>query len=278
MQFIWSRSALSLCILVTGLCFGQSKDAKPSQPPTPAPTKSSQKPQQRPSNKSPEARKDNYVSKTSTPSTDQSNPTIITVEAGNSRQNQESESSTNWWIMVFTGLLVATSILQWWYTKRSADAAKLSADVARDSLVIGERAYVTVDQLNAYLAHGESPIIKYEILNTGRTPAIFVSAQHGFAIAKEIPEIPVYSSISEGPATIASGNKIFIPATPDPDFIFSHDLIPSLKAKDSYVYFWALITYRDVFNKIRHFAFGKVYDMDTCECEVYKSEKYNYSD
>lgn len=174
----------------------------------------------------------------------------------------------------FTGLLL-------WYSHRGWQVAKQTADIARDSLVIGERAYLTLDEFSVYLTPGERPTLKYEILNTGRTPAVFISAKHGFAISEDIPEIPVYSSVrTEAPVTIPAGNKIDIstPATPKGGFVFSNDLIPDLKSKKTYVYYWGLITYRDVFKETRHFAFGMVYDMDTCECEVYKSEKYNYSD
>jgi hypothetical protein len=95
-------------------------------------------------------------------------------------------SSTNWWIMLFTGMLAVSAIIQLFIygrqahymskgldlTQRAAAAAEKSADTAEASLKSAERAWLTVNFPFPFQPKPDilNEII-YEVENTGRTIA-----------------------------------------------------------------------------------------------------------
>jgi hypothetical protein len=175
-------------------------------------------------------------------------------------------------VAAFTGVLL-------WYSHRGWQVAKQSADTAKDSLIIGERAYLTIEKFRVLLNYGQTPTFEYNIVNTGRTPAILINTQHGFTFSKSLPEAPVFTDEMKNiPVSIPSGKDLQIVSEPDEKIIFTEQLHSQLNRKDIFIYFWLLVTYRDVFKETRHVAFGTRYNIETLKCRAIESPKYNYSD
>ena len=151
-------------------------------------------------------------------------------------------------IVLFTGALAISTVLLWWETKKTAAAANRSAQIAEDSLLKLQRAFINFGGMR-YISHESDDgsvwwSLHFNWSNAGATPARGVRLYIGryfedadlpddyqFGIPENLPENFV------GPrAQITSTNWI----------LTADDLI-AVKEKRKFLYFWGLATYRDAF-------------------------------
>lgn len=87
------------------------------------------------------------------------------------------------WLMVFTGCLAVCNIALWIYTKKSADAAKKSAD----ALPTIERAYIFVDACTPEHVEANMFEVAVSFSNFGKTPAILTKVHGAFVWGERYP-------------------------------------------------------------------------------------------
>jgi hypothetical protein len=126
----------------------------------------------------------------------------------------------DWATAVFTGVLTLATILLWWQTKKSADAATKAANAAKQSAdleLVASGAYIAVTELSCI---GEVPpsghtpdTVKWTMLakvkNHGRTPAKDVRISGAVYFGKSrtvIQDLPC-----RGPFHISPGAEMLMP-------------------------------------------------------------------
>lgn len=138
------------------------------------------------------------------------------TEARQDAEKRDSDSTSNWWTMVFTGFqaffALSQVILFWWqlgqirdslkHAKDSADAAQDSAKAARDSVTAMEnnaetqlRAYVSFSLKHVgQLSSTKGAELTFECFNYGQTPAKDVEFRAVVALlsadAQTLPTFP----------------------------------------------------------------------------------------
>lgn len=277
------RSVIIASILVL------QASATQSPPPAPAPPKTAHEIQQpRGGNSQDTQRNDSDA--------DQPSSTVNQIESVQSRVEPDdasahpSQPSAPDWIGRFTGALVFIAVAQLLVyalqarlmakglaiTKQSADAATSSAKTARDALVLGERAYIGLGKFECRLNIGKYPRIEYTIKNTGKTPAKILNCEHGFMIGNALPEVPHYPDESDSaPSDIGADQTMTI--IPDISTVTSKEEADKLLAKTVTVFFWARISYEDIFGDAHLLAFANQLDHSTGIFNVHRSKQYNYS-
>jgi hypothetical protein len=103
--------------------------------------------------------------------------------------------------------LLAVNVLLWSSTKKAADAAKQSADTARASLHLDQRAWIGVVVGRGELVNQKPITMPIRIINTGRTPALHVHATIVVNLLTEDEE-PDFAYVPGHPKYDIEGNTI----------------------------------------------------------------------
>ncbi len=178
-----------------------------------------------------------------------------------------------YWLMFFTGLLVFFNILLWLSTKKSANAAKKSADV----LAASERAVLHIIVCESNIRElSEKYFIKYEIRNYGKTPAIVKEISHCLTWAKTLPDIPVYTPIKfvlREQMISANDSAEGITCESSESFVKS---VEAFNRGESSAWFYGCVAYDDIFGNRHEHRFVWRYDISTKGFRPdYKENKYN---
>lgn len=182
------------------------------------------------------------------------------------------------WLMIFTGILGASTILLWWETKqggrvtdRLAKAAELSAKAAigvdlpvirawspdlsgldREVPDVGSIGSIILDLSPTPFCY--VPTIKFQ--NFGRTNAFLESIRIGWDVCRALPPEPIYrASVTPrgspiGLANDEDGEEI---DTPRHTIRLSREQIEQIDAREAFLWFFAEYAYVD-FMRVRHEA------------------------
>lgn len=196
------------------------------------------------------------------------------AEKAKAYQNPPPPDNSPWWfslfLVIFTGVLAAVAIFQFFVlkntlkeTQKVANAAIDTAKVAETALHVAERAYLRIDSFELFaFAIGEYINIKYEIHNVGHTPAqIIESLTIVDIVEKNSFKTPIYDierGIS-GPrqAFIQPGEKASMIGISKK--IVTPEEFHSVKNNDKLIFTWGKIIIRDVFGKMWINGFGAVF-------------------
>lgn len=153
-------------------------------------------------------------------------------------------------LMIFTGLLVVCNIFLWLSTKKSADAAKKSADVLASS----ERAFLHIVVYDDNIRElTNKHFVKYQIRNYGKTPAIVKEISHCIKWDKTLPNAQVYNPSG----LVLKEHMISAKDSTDDitcEFRDSVDFMKSVEAfnkGESSAWFYGRVVYDDIFGN-RH--------------------------
>lgn len=164
-----------------------ASDAPPLNPPAPSALEIQEPPQTKSDNQKGESnrseqntQRDSFIIKVvPSPKSD--------AEATQNTNGGQDKSSSDWWLVVLTGGLVFTGLLQtgvfWIQARRLKQTIVKMDDVARDASRIGQaqvRAYVNItevtvkikDKLLAGEYYFDEPIFHITVINTGNSPAL----------------------------------------------------------------------------------------------------------
>ncbi len=147
-------------------------------------------------------------------------------------------------IATFAGILAASTVLLWFNTRRTANAARLAAEQIR----VVERAYLFVAPTNITLDDTRTETtVHIRVDNPGRTPGILTLVYGQFSKKPPEGEVPVY----EG-----GGSKAFELVINSSNGIGAHDpasnLILPVTFKIDFtdpIHFWGYVEYLDILKK-----------------------------
>jgi hypothetical protein len=210
-------------------------------------------------------------------------------EVAEERQDRENKATTDWLLATYTlllflatlGLMVATIGL--WYfalrqsrdtreslaiASRSADAAKASADIARQAFTQLERPYVFVAGIGRLLQpteRGGNLHVIFGIANLGRSPAfvsdlwaeLFVLSN---PVAANVRVLGFSNTVHKLGDVLAGGEKMEdIVCFMRPD---ATRQIEEIRNKDTYLILKVAVLYSDIFGAKHHSNFHWLYDPD----------------
>lgn len=167
----------------------------------------------------------------------------------------------NKWLVIFTGLLFATSVVSDIFlfryvelTKNSADAAKSAADTAREALTSGQRAFIAFSGI-------DTSIPPLDILPAPQMPKVIgfkaTFEKSGITAARSVRIFGSYAELKAGisrfqipdiPSTWPAINVVFGPKEKHSTAPIE---IPFAALRDpNHVYvFWGWVIYRDAFER-----------------------------
>jgi hypothetical protein len=191
-----------------------------SQGPTPAPAKAADTHEQKRKLEQRKTATNKKPTQRTPPAVNSATALVATWNRQDLGKQREKEPPVDWWarastilVTLFTGALTVLAYRQWRSmekqaqytrdtlaeTKKSADAATLAADVARDTLK-AQRAHATVEE---FRLTGPQPCdFSYAINNYGVTPAKLVDQVICWIITANLPETPDYGGGINFPTTI----------------------------------------------------------------------------
>lgn len=182
------------------------------------------------------------------------------------------------WLGIAQGVIGVGGLL---ITLRAANAAKQSADVATAALHMSERAYVgctrwTIEGLER---NDTLPIVRYRLINNGRTPATLLESGYGFSTDTALAEHPKYHFIRDEHRVPVAVN---IPL--DLRFAINHVSEAQRRAvlatpPTLRLWFWGYVKYEDRFKDIHTTGFLVTYEAGVGSNLVLDQRPgYNYSD
>jgi len=132
--------------------------------------------------------------------------------------------------------------------RRSANAAKQSADTSQQQMNLGLRSYIYISKAELVWLHHEKPKIVYTIRNGGKIPATIIGMYEDFRIIKQMPEkaefgAAVKKSIPVAPGSDQTGN------TSHTRISLSAEEIEQINSGDAYLYFCGRILSLDSLNQ-----------------------------
>jgi hypothetical protein len=246
----------SLCVLA--VVFGAFAQ---SQPPSPGGSKLSQPKQTTATTENHKGTDD----KTS------SQPITITVvnspEVNGAAKQHQSESSTDWWMRAFTGLIFLATAVQayiYWHQKelmrealgettKAADAAKASADAANrniDLMISEKRARLKIGIQEVSTEVSLSKQLIWTITNHGNSKAFITYAQsRAYCVRGDEAPTNISASSLQNPALYRN------PLKPDEQFNdfavvlphFGAEVETDIRDERVLLYFYAFVKYRDAF-------------------------------
>lgn len=263
---------LSLALILVGsvLLLSAGSESAESPNPPPSPNKAGKE------EKKESGTKKEYTAEYQKPAEQQTftanlnNAPIDNKGEKNCCNNGSDSSSTNWWIMIFTGCLVLVGAVQaaiYFYqarytreglklTERAANAAEKSADTAESSLKSAERAWLSVHFPSSIRpVPNVSNEISYEIENSGRTIAR-VKDIMVLAALWEPNKMPTYpfenAPIAEDAPTmsVVPPNKI-LHLIARLNTVFNEDQVRKIASAELIWDLHGHVIYDDIFN-IRH--------------------------
>lgn len=232
-----------------------------SQPPSPGGSKSSQP-------KQTSAATENHKG---TDDKASSQPITITVvnspEVNSAAKEHQSESSTDWWMRAFTGLIFLATAVQayiYWHQKelmrealgettKAADAAKASANAASrniDLMVSEKRARLKIGIQEVSTEVSLPKQLIWTIANHGNSKAFITFAQsRAFCVRGDEAPPNISASSLQNPALYRN------PLKPDEQFNDFAVVLPhfgvgvqtDIRDERVFLYFYAFIKYRDAF-------------------------------
>jgi len=167
--------------------------------------------------------------------------------------------ATDWLLVLFTGLLVAGNTLLWLTTRKAANAAKLSAEIAEKALIDLERAVVVLKEIHRGdlvkdPKTGEDyAMINVEIENGGSTRTRHLIVHVAFKVFPlgELTEgnLPVdfdYPDVDTGnePASFVIGPKATNKLAP---FGIPLGALERMGKEEARGYMWGWVEYDDIF-------------------------------
>ena len=190
---------------------------------------------------------------------------------------------------VFVGTVVC--IIYWGQLKamkesvlessKAAKAARDSADIAKQTLIISQRAYIHIGnwkQTNFEV--GGAAEIAFTVRNSGHTPARLVESSFTRVISESLPPIPVY-----GPTVFNEGGLVLGPgAAFEKNSTVSDGLtkvqFDDISAGRRKLWYFGYTTYRDVFEDtpLRTLCYCVVFDLATKTFMADSTPSYNHSD
>lgn len=166
-------------------------------------------------------------------------------------------------------------------TQISADAATVSANVAQDTLLLTQRAYVHFDHLRLSQQRITLPQVTGEInvacyfCNSGLTQGTLTTGYTDKIVSGDTPEIPDYASHPNtwsGTETIPKGGEVEYPTS----IRLEAAEIEAIK-NGAMLFFYGYFSYRDIFNEKREIAFFTQYDPSKERFFKVHRSGYNYS-
>jgi len=111
------------------------------------------------------------------------------------------------------GLLIV-NIFLWCATKKSADAAKESSDIAKQTMHIDQRAWIGIIVGRSAMVDGQPLVMPIQITNTGKTPAFNMHGKIVINLLSENEE-PDFSYVHGHPSyEVAPGGQTLLPNLP----------------------------------------------------------------
>ena len=259
-----------------------------SQTPSPTPAKTSQEPQRGTAGVQQTTQNPQPVAVPLSPTSSQitsAQPQVV-VQQTNGEKN--GDSASNWWLVVFTGGLLAAAIIQAWVfyqqsgimqgqlsvAKDVAAASKSSAEAAAKSVEILNEPYLTCRNwvLAKKLPSGR---IDYQVINVGRTTATNVVTHikvKGMP-PNDLPEIPDYTGADVGPpAVITPGPPILRMVMFEADMTEHHAKL--IMEGQTVLYVFGYMTYETQWGERRE-RFGVYFDPKTLLFPMIPSPLYN---
>jgi hypothetical protein len=276
-----STAALALNLMLSPIFLsGQGRSAPPARADLPGP-------QQR---HEPNARQDE---------TDQLRAIAAALRAIDERQARaEAQRATHdpnkpdqvvWsnWAVVGMGLVAAVAAVRTLRaierevieTGKAAAAAKLSADIAKEALYVGERAYVHVSHYPHYSftqnPSGTRLVTTLKVENTGRTPARITEIRLAtFVSADDLPAHPPYpnAALAQTDTFLAAGDHLDL--TPELDVI-PRDGWQAIGEGRAIFYLVGYVDYIDTFSQRHRAGYGRMV-VQGGSLRIIRTPGYNY--
>lgn len=234
------------------------------------------------------------------PVTIQGTITAIQEPSAEQKKRQSEEEAKSVWSKVFApeqgpnlaltgiglvGVAIAIGTLkkmerQTKATEIAAEAARISSDVARDTLHITERAYLEVVDWRHDAISPNVPLnISYGIRNSGRTPAFLLESYISRHIDPNAPKasdavgkVNKHGEFRMGPGVTFTQNVIEMPN-------FTVTQLQAVKSGSHGLWYFGYIKYRDIFpnTPIRTVNFCVAYDIKK-DLLMIEKNGYLYSD
>lgn len=168
--------------------------------------------------------------------------------------------------------------------ERSAKAAEASASIAAQSLHISERAYVDVAiSLKKPLTVGEEIAIKFIAKNTGRTPAVKLHGRSGMALdlipfsdEQARPRALGDTARRASPSEVTLGSGSQVEAYPSNGKPLTQEMFDSINQNKALLYAFALVDYRDIFNRQHQIEVCGVYNPTLSSFDVCPRNNNSY--
>jgi hypothetical protein len=168
-------------------------------------------------------------------------------------------------VAIFTATLAAVSIYQGVQLRRTALAARITAETAEKALVNLDRPHVFVDNLfprvllSSYRPH--IPYVEFTINNYGRSPGFIKRRRIGLTLTDEIPEdMPIEKAIDVTDwAPIASGGWLKDTQTAKVPYPADGDIIKRISALELRCLFFGSIDYEDIIGNHYTTKFGWIF-------------------
>ncbi len=254
-----------------------------SQEPSPPATKGQTQPRKLKSEASTKSNiktKNNYnISPNRTPAIDKLDTHNSNTAAKNSyKQNSDCEFGAvkddpitryTLWLVIFTGLLFVCNVLLWLYTRKAANAAKKSIDLAREEFIATHR-----PKLRVHTVFWIGDQIECTVGNIGESTATIKARSLAAKILKEpLHGILPYGESLLGEKTIECGVSITQQLPFDTEKTFDA-VLPN---RNEALHFFGYIDYSDSNGILRRVAFCRRYNIETQNFTVVQNEDYEYS-
>jgi hypothetical protein len=227
-----------LLMWISPICGAQESDR-----PAPTSTESSGKPQNRPNNRSQRAEDKKAPAPEAITVINQTNTTQTNKESADVAQDKNQKASTDRWLMIFTGVLAAVAVLQFFTLVWQISTTKSTSEKEL-------RAYVFPSSATRFRENGVLKL-KMVFTNSGKTPAraCITWVFEGIHVGSSEPVFPkAPPNDTHSIYFIAAGGttEIFDDAVPT-----SAEVYEFIRTGIRSLYLSGAISYRDVFNKTR---------------------------
>jgi hypothetical protein len=259
-----------------------------SQEPPPAPLKANKEQQNKPSPKKIQANNDQRGTNDF--------PLVVKIveapttkpEKGNDAERGNKEPSSDWWkiifdglLCLFTGVLAISTIALWWSTRKVWKATEKSANIAYKAFITANRPHLRIRHI-----HSDPKILPVwvNICNVGGSNATSIELHAVFALRRgNVKEAPwtenLSKSIWHGPTILAPREEAPYELRSKPDVdIDSYDTSFAIAAGEILLIIGE-VRYKDANETERKTSFGWSYDLSAREfSKAEKEDQYNYED
>lgn len=230
-------------------------------------------------------------------------PTPKTVaEAAQEAADRLAKATADSWMLAFTGILAVftvvlavSTIALWRVTKKSADAVKQAADVARDEFLSTHRPKLIVRRIATKEIKGAHDTlgVDFVIANIGDTAAKIIEIstklwhEQSGEVLEDFPARPPYGASTSVSITIQSGEsymythageEILLSLVPFEEGYTKVSVPKGRATSGSDFLFLGYIVYEDGLRKKRRTAFCRRYDFGTKRFTPIDDPDYEYQD